>query len=173
MSFCLPYPPDSEGIILPIEVPYVAVYSYDISLPHLFENFAREHHFEDYDRSSDDLAALMQSWLFFGLLSEVCGMDIDHNFFVRSRTQAGKELRFIDSRLDDVLDQFVTARFASLAEQEWRQAEDVWEIIESRIRSAENKASTFERVRARDFPPRFLLSGIQMRQSKTAESGRP
>ncbi|KAK9776439.1 putative Het domain protein [Seiridium cardinale] len=37
----------------------------------------------DYSRSSTELASLLQSWLFFGLMSECLGQDIDSQVFVR------------------------------------------------------------------------------------------
>ena len=146
--FCLPYPPDSVGIIPPIEVPYVAKYNYDFSLPNLFENFARECRFDSYnDRHPDELASLMQSWLFFGLISEIVGQHVDHEFIVRSRGQiSGQETRFIDSRLDEVLDHRITDRFMSLRAKPKDQRAIIWSEIRERIRSAKKHALVFEKV---------------------------
>lgn len=146
--FCLPYPPDSEGIIPPIEVPYVAKYNYDISLPNLFENFARECGFDSYnDRHPDELASLMQSWLFFGLISDIVGRHVDHELIFRSRSNhSSQETHFIDSRLDGALDHLVTDRFVSLRANPERQRAIIWSHIRERIESAAKKALEFERV---------------------------
>lgn len=145
MGFCIPYPQGSESV-LPIEVPYVAEYPYDTSLPNLFENFAHEHRFDSYDRPPDELAALMQSWLFFGLISEMCGRDIDHILFVRTRVHAGKEFRFIDSRLDEVLQELVINRFDAVVKQPKHRADSTWSALRRVIQSAERNAWVFDNV---------------------------
>lgn len=147
MSFCLPYPPDSDGIVPPIEIPYVAKYSYDTSIPNLFENFPRECGFDSYDRSADELAALMQSWLFFGLISEVCGKDIDHATLIRTRFQEGQTIRFVDSRLDSILDALITDRLVSLGNISKHRTDSIWLTIMRWIQFAEERAFIFENVR--------------------------
>ncbi|KAL9030748.1 MAG: hypothetical protein Q9196_001152 [Gyalolechia fulgens] len=145
--FCFPYPPDSEGVVPPIEVPYVAKYSYDVSLPNLFENFARECQFDNYDeKHPNELASLMQSWLFFGLISEIAGRSIDHEVFVRSRSSSGGgQTLFIDARLYGVLDGIVTDRLLSLQEKPKYQRAIVWAKLREQIHRAGKKTLEFEK----------------------------
>lgn len=146
--FCLPYPPDSIGLNPPIEVPYVARYDYDVSLPNLFENFARECRFDSYDNvHPDEMASLMQSWLVFGLISEIVGKHVDHEVFVRSRTNSdGQANQFIDSRIDEALEHLVMDRFVSLISKSTSQRELFWSKIKELITSAGEKALVFEKV---------------------------
>ncbi|KAL8792053.1 MAG: hypothetical protein Q9195_005394 [Heterodermia aff. obscurata] len=145
--FCLPYPPNSTSFNPPIEVPYVAKYEYDVSLPNLFENFARECRFDGYDNvHPDQIASLMQSWLVFGLISEIVGKRVDHEVFVRSRTNSdGQTSQFIDSRLDGALEHLVTDRFLSLRTKSQTQREIVWSKTKELITSAGEKALVFEK----------------------------
>ena len=145
--FCLPYPKDSEGVIAPIEIPYVANFEYDISTPGIFANFARERGFHSYNRPTDELASLMQSWLFFGLISEMVGRHVDHEVFVRSRHDGGNGDRFIDSRLDGQLDTLFSERLVSLRGKEKEHRNYVWSTMRERIAMADEKASEFEKVR--------------------------
>lgn len=144
--FCLPYPKDSLGVIAPIEVPYVAKFEYDISIPGNFANFARACHFDSYDRPAEDLASLMQSWLFFGLISEVVGRQVDHECLIRSRLNGQDEVRFIDSRLDEALNTLFSERLRSLQEKEEEHRLFIWSSIRKHILMAEKKAVRFEKV---------------------------
>ncbi|KAL8937997.1 MAG: hypothetical protein Q9211_003412 [Gyalolechia sp. 1 TL-2023] len=160
--FCFPYPPDSEGVVPPIEVPYVAKYSYDVSLPNLFENFARECQFDNYDeKDPNELASLMQSWLFFGLISEIAGRSIDHEVFVRSRSSSGGgQTLFIDARLDGVLDGIVTDRLLSLQE---KPKSIFWAKLRERIHWAGEKTLEFEKIpAARDSDLPLVAFLVQM-----------
>jgi hypothetical protein len=144
--FCLPYPQSSEGVIEPIEIPYVANFDYDISIPGNFYNFVRKCRFNSYDRNPDELASLMQSWLFFGLISEVVGRQVDHDFVVRSRYNGEDEVRFIDSRLDGALADIVTERFRSLRQKGQDHRTLIWSTIEKMIKVADARALEFEKV---------------------------
>ena len=146
--FCIPYPPDSDGVIPPIEVPYVAQYTYDVSIPNLFANFAHECRFDSYnERHPDELASLMQSWLFFGLLAEILGRNLDHLTIVRSRSNcSGQDTQFIDTRLDQVIHDLVTDRFVSLEALPGDQAVYISSKIKERIDLAAKKALDFEKV---------------------------
>jgi hypothetical protein len=111
-----------------------------------FNNFARKCRFNSYDRDPDELASLMQPWLFFGLISEVVGCQVDHDFVVRSRYNGEDEVRFIDSRLDGALADIVTERFRSLRHKGRDHRTLIWSTIEKMIKVADARALEFEKV---------------------------
>lgn len=146
MLFCLPYPEDAGDVVLPTEVPYVAQFEYDIALPGIFERFAHENGFGDYDRPAEELASLMQSWLFFGLISEVVGRSVDHEVFVRSRGSDENTTRFIDLRLDAQLDTLLADRRTSLETKSLEHRRYISSSIRQAILTADVKAADFEKV---------------------------
>jgi hypothetical protein len=110
MSVIYPYPDNSE--LAPLFAPYIARYSFDHTVPDGFENFARRYGFMptpdrlDTSRSLDDLAALMQSWLFFGLIDQLVGSSVDHSSLLTRATDAqGSTVFMVDLRLHAHLDE--------------------------------------------------------------------
>jgi hypothetical protein len=101
MSNIYPYPDDSS--LPPISAPYIAKYSFDLTVPNGFQNFALRYGFMptlgilDRPRSPEDLAALMQSWLFFGLIDEMVGHSIDHStFLIKAMDKQGSTSLVVD-----------------------------------------------------------------------------
>ena len=85
----VPKPPGSY--IAPIEVPLLAKLKYDFDG---FDSFPYRHGFIkdgklDRFRSLDELTALMQSWLYFGLISEYIGKPINTEDFTYYSASAG------------------------------------------------------------------------------------
>jgi hypothetical protein len=86
----IPYPPDS--ILSPVRVPYLGIYEYDhldyASFPQR-KGIAKEGTLDiDLGRPSQDVAGFAQSWLFFGLISELLGQTFDTRIFVRQESDA-------------------------------------------------------------------------------------
>lgn len=70
----------------PLQVPHIAETTYDFSGFETFpqrQGFVRDGHL-DATRPSIELASLMQSWLYFGLLSEILGRPVHSDDFVQS-----------------------------------------------------------------------------------------
>ncbi|KAH8805251.1 hypothetical protein F5884DRAFT_885368 [Xylogone sp. PMI_703] len=82
----IPKPP--QYIAASIDVPLVALIPYDFDTKD-FSRFPERHGFLDKDgnldlnRSVTEVASLLQSWLYFGLLAEFAGRSIDVNSFRR------------------------------------------------------------------------------------------
>src|SRR3954463_9384790 len=76
----------------PIEVPYVAILTYDFAGFEGFPDrlgFVKDGRLDFESRSMDDCASLLQSWLYFGLLCEFIGQRIEVSKFVHPSLEGG------------------------------------------------------------------------------------
>jgi hypothetical protein len=159
IMYCLPYPQDSDGIVAPVEVPYVAKFDYDISIPGNFKNFPKQCGFESWDRPPEDLASLMQSWLYFGLISEVLGQSVEPTSFVHVRRGFDGEVRYIDPKLKYQLHALFSDRCQSLYQKDEAQANFIWSKIRESITFAEEQTLGFEKIEA---PPDSTLACVAL-----------
>jgi len=85
----------------PFKVPLLASIKYDGQGFESFEAFPIVHNF-DFQRDDPRhywIASFVQSWLYFGLLSEFTQTPIDRSMFVRAETEDGTIRRFVSSTL--------------------------------------------------------------------------
>lgn len=123
MAFVFPYPEDSDAP--PIVVPYYSSPKYDHTAPNSFANFAQRNGFTlsmsssdlDVTRDPADFAALMQSWLYFGLIDEILGCYVDRTQFLINPGRDGPESvsGVIDIRINIYLNKLL---------HDYRKAED-------------------------------------------------
>ena len=150
MTFCLPYPPDSEGIapflrFLTLQDTHT-ISHYLICSKTLLESI-------DFTAMID----LQMNWQLscnrgYSLASYlICGQHVDHGFFVRSRVHQGKKYHFIDSRLDKSLKGLVSTWLRTLSNQSDSVAKNSLSTVAQLVRSAEKKALFFDNMGIRDF----------------------
>jgi hypothetical protein len=90
-----------------MEAPCLATYSYSTSRPRAFQTFPIFCGFSltdelgaiDFDRPLTELTSLLQSWLYFGLMSECLGYDIDSQTFVKRSADSLQRAACIDIRV--------------------------------------------------------------------------
>jgi hypothetical protein len=144
--YCLPYPEDTD--IPPIEVPLMDTFDYDPLIADNFENFPQRCGFADYDGPLSELACLMQSWLFFGLIAEVLGQRIDVIDFTKRPQHGDGSQSVIDIRLDGCLSNRWGKRLRDIMNMDEARAYAIQESILRKIDITKEHCQAFERVQA-------------------------
>lgn len=107
-----------------IEVPLLNIIPYDLlgfsSFPHR-HGFAKNGKLDLDDHSEDDLASLLQSWLYFGLLAELTGQPVDLSIFSRPHDQNETRI-LVDSRALETVLSKRHSFFESLSKDEKKMA---------------------------------------------------
>jgi hypothetical protein len=155
MGFVYPYPEDSD--VDPIVVPYYPSPQYDHTAPEAFPKFPQRNGFTasqdssklDTNRSPDQLAALMQSWLYFGLIDEILGSHTNRSaFFVCAETLKSQQLACdsIDIRVHNFLDEQL-ALYQELENERKKTIQETRsEYIHRCLSHAFKKCSEFEAI---------------------------
>lgn len=155
MEFLFPYPKGSDTP--PITVPFFESPTYDHTAPEAFRRFPSRNGYTTLghstnlndDQNSQNLAALMQSWLNFGLLDEIFGHHVDRISLTSTTTDQASSInarRIIDIRIKSDL----AERLKMLEETIATQVDSVrlrrWEQISEDIGFAAEMCTRFERI---------------------------
>ncbi|KAK9416732.1 putative Het domain protein [Seiridium unicorne] len=83
----------------------------------------------DYSRPSTELTSLLQSWLFFGLMSECLGQDIDPQMFVKRCQRNSPENRAGKPMIDIRVDNTFLVRFGERRERLWNTSDQARRVF--------------------------------------------
>jgi hypothetical protein len=154
MSYIFPYPEDSD---LPsITVPYYTSPKYDRTAPDAFRQFGQRHGMSPLEQPTsphgdNDLevsAALMQAWLFFGLMDEVLGFEIDRTRFFVDTQGGNTEIRRIDIRISSYLEEQLENSDKEFEERRHHVQDTRLRRINASISNAVERCRQFEKIEA-------------------------